>query len=126
MSKDQPWKHFAIISQDTIGDWVLSVLNNKLFVRSYAGDVGETVVVIGNRRAIGDDVGEVIEAEFVFRSGELFTAHILKFNPAETAERDAQLLRVYAEHWSLDYDRLTAIDRARLRNLRAADEEWNF
>jgi hypothetical protein len=52
---------------------------DSLFTRSYDGDTNEEVVVVGNRRDIADPVPEVIEAEFVFRNGELFTAHVLRF-----------------------------------------------
>jgi hypothetical protein len=51
---------------------------DKLFTRTYQSDDAE-VVVVGNRRDIGDLVAEVVEAEFVFRDGELIEAHIVRF-----------------------------------------------
>jgi hypothetical protein len=54
-------------------------VKDSLYTRTYEGDTGETVVVIGNRRDIADPVTEVVEAEFIFRNGELLTAHVLRF-----------------------------------------------
>jgi hypothetical protein len=56
---------------------------DKLYTRTYPWEHGE-VVVVGNRRDIADPVREVIEAEFIFRNGELFTAHVLRFKQEES------------------------------------------
>jgi hypothetical protein len=51
---------------------------DKLFTRTYSVDEGE-VVVVGNRRDIANLVPGVIEAEVLFRDGELVDAHITRF-----------------------------------------------
>jgi hypothetical protein len=55
---------------------------DQLFTRTYEAVTGETVVVIGNRRDLSDEVPEIIECEFVFRDGKLVTAHVLQFEQA--------------------------------------------
>jgi len=64
---------------------------DSLFTRSYDSDTNEEVVVVGNRRDISHIVPEVIECEFVFRTGILIEAHVLRFKydgisqPSESA-----------------------------------------
>jgi hypothetical protein len=54
-------------------------MNNQLYTRTYEGDNGEEVVVIGNRKDITDPVENVMEAEFVFRNGDLITVNAVQF-----------------------------------------------
>jgi hypothetical protein len=51
------------------------VMKHQLYTRTYEGDNGEEVVVIGNRKDTSDPVEKVMEAEFVFRDGKLFDVH---------------------------------------------------
>ena len=60
-------------------------MKHQLYTRAYEGDNGEEVVVIGNRQNISDPVDTVIEAEFVFRNGELITVNAIRFKTRETA-----------------------------------------
>lgn len=50
-------------------------MKHQPYTRTYEGDNGEEVVVIGNRKDISDPVEKVMEAEFVFRDGKLFDVH---------------------------------------------------
>lgn len=54
-------------------------MKNQLYTRTYEGDNGEEVVVIGNRKDISDPVENVLESEFVFRDGELITVNAVQF-----------------------------------------------
>jgi len=54
------------------------VSKDQLHTRTYSAVTGETVVVVGNRRDLSDDVHPVIECEFVFRNGKLVTAHAVE------------------------------------------------
>lgn len=47
---------------------------SKIFTRTYIGDNGEVVVVVGTREHCGPQ--EYVEAEFVFEGGVLKAAHI--------------------------------------------------
>jgi hypothetical protein len=49
---------------------------NQIYKRSYEGDNGEVVVVVGTREGI-KTTHDYAEAEFVFKNGQLITAHIL-------------------------------------------------
>jgi hypothetical protein len=53
-------------------------MNNHLHTRTYEAVTGETVVVVGNRRDLFDNVPRIIECEFVFRNGKLVTAHAVE------------------------------------------------
>jgi hypothetical protein len=47
---------------------------SQIHTRTYEGDNGETVVVVGTREHCGPQ--EYVEVEFVFEGGVLKTAHI--------------------------------------------------
>lgn len=55
-------------------------MKNQLYTRAYEGDNGKEVVVIGNRTDISDPVDNIMEAEFVFRNGELISLKRVVFN----------------------------------------------
>ncbi len=59
-------------------------MKHQLYTRTYEGDNGEEVVVIGNRKDISDPVENVMEAEFVFRNGELTAVNPIQFKTRET------------------------------------------
>lgn len=59
-------------------------MKHQLYARTYEGDSGEEVVVIGNRKDISDPVENVMEAEFVFRNGELTAVNPIQFKTRET------------------------------------------
>jgi hypothetical protein len=59
-------------------------MKHQLYTRTYEGDNGEEVVVIGNRKDIFDPVENLMEAEFVFRNRELTAVNAIRFKTRET------------------------------------------